>query len=89
MEALLGYVRLASSLALGLLSGLVLWQCYQNQFEKFGNFYGLVSALDVSLAGLIGFALVRSGFSVSKVTLPVVLAAILVFGIFRYWIGIP
>ena len=88
-ENLLGYMGSLSSLLLGILTGLVLWQCYRDQFDKIGDFYGLVSALDVSLTGITGFVAIKSGFSVTKVTLPIIFGAIFVFGLLRYWIGIP
>ena len=88
-ERLLGYIRSGSSLFLGILTGLLLRQCYRYQLDGVGDFYGLVSALDVSLTGIIGFVAIKSGFSVTKVTLPIIFCAILVLGLLRYWIGIP
>lgn len=88
-ERLLGYIRSGSSLFLGVLTGLLLWQCYRDQVDGVGNFYGLASALDVSLTGIIAFVAIKTGFSVTKVTLPITFCAILVFGLLRYWIGIP
>lgn len=89
VENSLSFMRSMSSLFLGILTGLVLWQCYRDQFGRLGDFYGLVSALDVGLTGITGFVAIKSGFSVTKVTLPIIFGAIFVFGLLRYWIGIP
>ncbi len=88
-EKRLEYLRLAFSLFLGLITGLLLWQCYQNQFKLHGKFYGILSVLDVALTGVAGFLIIRSGFSVSKITCPVAVASIVAFGFMKYWLRNP
>lgn len=86
-EKWIASMRVLMSLSLGAITGILLWQCYQNQFKIFGKFYSVVSLIDLGLAGLVGYLSIRSGLSVSKVTFPVALAAVIIFGLARIWIG--
>jgi mannose/fructose/N-acetylgalactosamine-specific phosphotransferase system component IID len=88
-EKRIEYIRLTLSLCLGLITGLLLWQCYQNQFKLFGNFYSLLSILGVGISGLTGFVAIKTGISVTKVTCPVAFLTLSVFGLLLYWIGNP
>lgn len=85
-EKRLEYLRLTFSLLMGLITGLLLWQCYQNQFKLYGKYFGFLSVLDVTLTGVAGFLAIRYGFSVSKITCPVALVSILLFGLIKYWL---
>lgn len=82
------YVRSALSLCLGIITGLVFWQCYQDIYGLYGATSAKLSIFILFVSGLVAFLLIRSGFTLGRVALPVALAAISIFLISKNWIGI-